>query len=127
MWCSAERVETAGRQVEESTVYAIIEDSGKQYKVSEGDVLRIDLVDPDALAASDKPMEFDRILLVADGEKVTVGTPLVEGAKVIAEVVHDKVAGEKVRSFKYKRRKGYHRAVGHRQKYTEVRITRIEV
>ncbi len=106
-------------------MYAIIEDSGTQYKVSEGDVLRIDRVHPDALPKSGKPLEFDRVLLVADGKKVTVGTPLVDGAKVVAEVVKGEVSGKKVRSFKYKRRKGYHRNIGHRQTYTEVRIAKI--
>ena len=65
------------------------------------------------------------MLLVSDGKKVTVGTPLVEGAKVVAEVVTPLVKGKKIRVFKYKRRKGYHRNMGHRQKYTEVRITKI--
>ena len=105
-------------------MYAIIEESGKQFKVNEGDLLRIDLVDPSALA-EEKALEFTRVLLVSDGKKVTVGTPLVEGAKVVAEVVTPLVKGKKVRVFKYKRRKGYHRNMGHRQKYTEVRITKI--
>jgi len=105
-------------------VYAIIEDEGKQYKVSEGDVLRIDLVAPAVLSAG-KGLEFVRVLLVAEGKDVTVGTPLVEGAKVVAEVVRPVVKGEKVRAFKFKRRKGYHRDMGHRQKYTEVRVTKI--
>ncbi|HET6427334.1 MAG TPA: 50S ribosomal protein L21 [Phycisphaerae bacterium] len=103
-------------------MYAIIEDSGQQFKVSEGDVMNVDLRD---LAEGAESIEFDRVLLVADGEKVHVGTPLVSGAKVVAEVVGAKVAGPKLRVFKYKRRKGYHRNIGHRQKYTQVRITRI--
>ena len=105
-------------------MYAIIEESGKQFKVNEGDVLRIDLVDPSALA-KEKALEFTRVLLVSDGKKVTVGTPLVEGAKVVAEVVRPEVKGKKVQAFKFKRRKGYHRNMGHRQKYTEVRVTKI--
>ena len=105
-------------------MYAIIEESGKQFKVNEGDVLRIDLVDASALA-KEKALEFTRVLLVSDGKQVTVGTPLVEGAKVVAEVVRPEVKGKKVRAFKFKRRKGYHRNMGHRQKYTEVRITKI--
>ena len=105
-------------------MYAIIEDESKQYKVSAGDVLRIDLVAAADLAEA-KPLEFDRVLLVCDGEKVTVGTPLVQGAKVLGEVVEPVVKGQKVRVFKYKRRKGYHRDMGHRQKYTQVRITKI--
>ena len=107
-------------------MYAIIEESGQQFKVSEGDVVRIDLVDADTLAKA-KSMEFDRVLLISDGKKVTVGTPLVEGAKVTAEVVEPKVAGTKLRVLKFKRRKSSQRNMGHRQKYTEVRITRIKV
>jgi len=106
-------------------MYAIIESGGKQYKVSEGDVVRVELIAPDALPKPGKPLAFDRVLLVADGEKVTVGTPLVEGAKVEAEVLREKVAARKVRAFKFKRRKGYHRSMGHRQKHTEVRVTKI--
>lgn len=105
-------------------MYAIIEESGKQFKVNEGDVLRIDLVDSGGLTER-KALEFTRVLLVSDGAKVTVGTPLVEGAKVVGEVVRPEVKGRKVRAFKYKRRKGYHRDRGHRQRYTEVRITGI--
>ena len=92
-------------------VYAIIEDSGQQFKVSEGDVLRVDLREP---GESPEAVEFDRVLLVADGEKVSIGTPYVAGAK-----------GQKLRVFKYKRRKGSRRRMGHRQKYTELRITKI--
>jgi len=103
-------------------LYAIIEDSGQQFKVSEGDVVRVDLR---GLPEGTETIEFDRVLLVADGQDVKVGTPLVEGAKVLAEVVRAKVAGPKLRVLKYKRRKGYRRRLGHRQKYTEVRITQI--
>jgi len=112
-------------QNEDDAVYAIIEESGQQFKVSEGDVVRIDLVDAEALAKA-KSMEFDRVLLVSDGKKITVGTPLVEGAKVTAEVVEPQVAGPKLRALKFKRRKGSQRNMGHRQKYTEVRITKIK-
>ena len=103
-------------------MYAIIEDSGTQIKVSEGDLVRIDLRPPSDVAS---PIEFARVLLISDGETATVGTPLVDGAKVIAEVVRAKVAGPKLRVFKFKRRKGYRKRAGHRQKYTEVRITEI--
>ncbi len=106
-------------------MYAIIEESGQQFKVSEGDVVRIDLVDPAVLEQSGS-MEFDRVLLVSDGTKITIGTPLVEGAKVVAEVVTPRVAGKKLRIFKYKRRKSSQSSMGHRQKYTEVRITAIK-
>ena len=104
-------------------MYAIIEDSGQQFKVSEGDLLRVDLRDVEIGKAV--KVEFDRVLLLADGDKVTVGTPLVDGAKVEGEVVKARVAGQKIRVQKYKRRKGHRRVKGHRQKYTEIRITRI--
>lgn len=103
-------------------MYAIIEESGRQFKVSEGDLLRIDLIDVDD---ESRTVEFDRVLLVADGDKVTVGTPVVEGAKVSAEVTKDRVGGKKVYTLKFKRRKRHRCRQGHRQKYTEVRITKI--
>ncbi len=103
-------------------MYAIIEDGGRQFKVSEGDLLRIDLIE---VGDETETVEFDRVLLVSDGEKITVGTPVVEGAKVSADILKPRVSGKKVRVFKFKRRKGYRRNKGHRQKYTEVRITKI--
>ena len=104
-------------------MYAIIEDSGQQFKVSEGELLRVDLRDVEIGSA--KQLEFDRVLLVADGEDVKLGTPLLDGAKVLAEVVKPKVGGRKIRLQRYKRRKGYRRQMGHRQRYVEVRITKI--
>ena len=104
-------------------MYAIIEDGGRQFKVGEGDIVRVDLRDVETGDASG--IEFDRVLLVADGDRVTLGIPLVDGAKVEAEILRPKVADRKLRVFKYKRRKRERRNAGHRQKYTEVRITRI--
>jgi len=104
-------------------VYAIIEDSGQQFKVNEGDVLRVDLRDVEIGEAT--KVEFDRVLLLADGDDVKVGTPLVDGAKVLGEVVKAKVAGPKIRVMKFKRRKRQRTVIGHRQKYTEIRITKI--
>ncbi len=103
-------------------MYAIIEDGGRQFKVSEGDLLRIDLIDVDD---ETKTVEFNRVLLLADGENITVGTPVVEGAKVAAEITNERVAGKKVYTLKFKRRKRHRRRQGHRQKYTEVCITKI--
>ena len=103
-------------------MYAIIEDSGQQFKVSQGDVIRVDLRD---LAEDAKTLEFPRVLLVADGENVKIGTPAVDGAKVVADIEDPFVKGDKVRIFKYKRRKGYRHRAGHRQKYIEVRISQI--
>jgi len=103
-------------------VYAIIEDSGRQLRVSEGDVVDVDLR---GLPEGVKEVAFDRVLLVSDQGNVQVGTPLVAGAKVVAEVVAEQVKGEKLYVYKFRRRKGYRRKVGHRQKYLRVRVTKI--
>ena len=106
-------------------MYAIIEDSGTQFKVTSGDRIRIDR----ALGEGEKTIKFDRVLLVAGGEgdaKPKLGNPLVGGATVTAEVLGP-VKGPKLVIQKYKRRKGYDRKVGHRQHYTEVKITGINV
>lgn len=102
-------------------MYAIIRDGGKQYKVAEGDVLRVerraDLTPGDAL-------EFSEVLLVRKARKTHVGTPLVEGATVKA-TVQKEVLGRKTLSVKFRRRKDSQRRIGHRQKYTEVKIEKI--
>ena len=100
--------------------YAIIRTGGRQYRVAEGDTIDIDLLEGEA----GKKLTFDEVLMHADGEKVSHGTPSVSGAKVVGEVVEQR-KGEKVLAFKYRRRKGYHRTVGHRQKLTRVKITGI--
>jgi len=102
-------------------VYAVIEDSGTQFRVSEGDVLTIDLRE---LAEDAKEVQFDRVLLIG-GETLKIGTPLVEGAKVLAEIVKREVKGPKVFAQRMRRRKSSRRKVGHRQKYVEVRVTKI--
>jgi large subunit ribosomal protein L21 len=99
-------------------VYAIIQESGKQYKIEQGDVI---LVDKKNLEQGNE-INFDRVLYV-DGK---IGTPYVEGAKVVG-VVKENVLGEKIRVQKFKRRKGYRRVIGHRQRYTKVEIKTIEV
>jgi large subunit ribosomal protein L21 len=104
-------------------VYAIIEDSGTQFRVSEGDILEVDL--REEAGATGATVEFDRVLLLADGDDVKVGAPLVEGAKVTGEVVNPEAKGPKVRVFRFKRRKGYRKNQGHRQHYAQVRITKI--
>ena len=101
-------------------MFAVFESGGKQHRVSEGDVVRLERVSGDP----GKSVEFDRVLMVSEGDDVTVGTPYVEGGKVTAEVV-DQGRAEKVRVIKFKRRKNYLRRAGHRQQYTEVRITGI--
>ena len=102
-------------------MHAIIETGGKQYKVAEGDTLFIEKLPVEAGEA----VTFDKVLAVIDGENVTVGTPVVEGAKVDASVVKNG-KGKKVIVFKYKPKKGYRRKQGHRQPYTKVTIGKIE-
>ena len=100
-------------------MYAIIEESGKQFKVTSGDRIRIDRSEGDA-----KQITFDKVLLVAGEGAPKIGAPLVAGASVTAEVLGE-VHGPKIDIQKYKRRKGYHKKIGHRQSYLEVRITGI--
>ena len=101
-------------------MYAIIEESGKQFKVTTGDVIRIDRHLDDSV----KTLNFDRVLLVAGEGSPKVGQPVVAGATVSADVLGE-VKGKKIESVKYKRRKGFHKTIGHRQKYTSVKITAI--
>ena len=101
-------------------MYAVITTGGKQYKVEEGITLRVEKLDHEP----GHMIEFNNVLLVADGENVKVGAPHVSGAKVKAEVVGDG-RGEKLIIFKYRRRKGYRRKAGHRQPFTALRITSI--
>jgi large subunit ribosomal protein L21 len=103
-------------------VYAIIEDSGQQFRVCEGDVLNVDLRE---LAEDAKEVTFDRVLLVSGDGETKVGTPLVAGAKVLAEVVDPDLLGPKIHIYKMRRRKRYRRKTGHRQRYLQVRITKI--
>jgi large subunit ribosomal protein L21 len=100
--------------------YAIIQTGGKQYRVSEGDVLSVEKLAVDAGTET----TFNDVLLVVDGDKVNLGTPILSGASVKAEVV-EQYKDDKVIAFKFKRRKGYHRTVGHRRQLTELKITKI--
>ena len=102
--------------------YAIIKTGGRQYRVAEGDTIDVDLLAGDA----GQKMTFGEVLMHADGEKLTHGDPLVAGASVTAEVVEQR-KDKKVVAFKYRRRKGYHRTVGHRRKLTRVKITGISL
>lgn len=99
--------------------YAIIKTGGRQYRVAEGDTVDVDLLDLEA----GKQATFD-VLMHSDGDKVTHGSPVVSGAKVTAEVVEQR-KDKKVIAFKYRRRKGYHRTVGHRRKLTRLKIMTI--
>ena len=102
-------------------MYAIIETCGKQYKVSEGDVVFFEKLD----AEEGKKVKFDNVILVSDGKKVEVGTPYVKGAKVEGKVIaHGKA--KKIIVFKYKAKKNYRRKQGHRQPFTKVEITSIK-
>jgi large subunit ribosomal protein L21 len=101
-------------------MYAIFRALGKQFRAEKGKTIRLPLMDAEAGAK----VTFDEVLLSSDGQTIKAGTPLVAGAKVEAEVVG--VGKEpKIYVFKFKRRKNYRRKTGHRQKYTEVRITNV--
>jgi len=104
-------------------MYAIIEDSGQQFRVCQGDVLDVDLRE---LADNAKKVTFDRVLLVSDEDDVKIGTPLVKGAKVTAEVVDPDLKGKKVHIYRLRRRKASRTKTGHRQRYLRVRITKIK-
>ena len=102
-------------------MYAIVEISGKQYKVQEGDIVFVDRLEE---LEEGKTTTFDKVLLVSDGDKVTVGTDTVKGAKVKATVVgHGKA--KKVVVFKYKPKKNERKIRGHRQPYTKIQIEKI--
>ena len=101
-------------------MYAVLETGSKQYRVVAGDTLEIERLDIEA----GKPFTFDRVLMIG-GDKVAVGSPTVSGASVIADVVAHK-RGEKKLTFKMKRRKGYHKTIGHRQELTIVKIKEIK-
>ena len=103
-------------------MYAIIEDSGTQIKVTEGDVIK---VATRALPADAATVVFDRVLMVGDGEQAAVGTPVVEGAKVTADVLAEE-RGKKIAIIKFKRRKNYRRKNGHRQDHLRIKITSIQ-
>ncbi len=103
-------------------MYAIIEECGKQYKVTKGDVVFFEKFDVE----EGKKVVFDKVILVSDDSKVEVGTPYVKDVKVEGKVVsHGK--GKKIIVFKYKAKKNYRRKQGHRQPYTKIEITDIKV
>ena len=102
-------------------MYAVVKTGGKQVRVQPGDVIDIELIDGNP---GDK-IRLSEVLLVG-GDSITVGTPLVAGAVVLASIEGDS-SGPKIRTFKYKRRKRYRLTRGHRQHYTRIRIETIEV
>lgn len=103
-------------------MYAIIETGGKQYKVQEGDVIRVEKLG----APAESSYSFEKVLIVADGEDVKVGAPYVSGASVSAQILGDGRA-KKVIIYKYKPKKGFHKKKGHRQPYTKLMIEKISV
>ena len=101
-------------------MFAVFSSGGKQHRVSEGEVIKLELL----TAEPGQEVVFDKVLMVADGDQVTVGQPYVDGGKVTAEVLaHDR--GKKIRVIKFKRRKDYMRRQGHRQWFTQLKITGI--
>lgn len=102
-------------------MYAVIKTGGKQYKVEKGTTVRVEKLEGDP----GTKLSFDEVLLVADGDKVQVGAPVVSGAKVAAEIVAQE-KGEKLIVFKFRRRKAYRRKNGHRQQYTAIKVTDIQ-
>jgi large subunit ribosomal protein L21 len=103
-------------------MYAVINSGGKQYKVSPGDVVRVERLE----AKKGDTVELKDVYMIADGDKVSVGKPLLTSAKVTAEVVEEG-RGEKLLIFKHRRRKGFRRTTGHRQNYTAIKVKEILV
>ena len=100
--------------------YAIVEDGGKQYKAVEGQTIEVDRFQ----AEVGEQVDLDRVLMITDGKKTSVGTPYLEGAKVEA-TVDSQIKGPKIVVFKYKARERYRVKTGHRQRYTRLRIASI--
>ena len=98
-------------------MYAVIKTGGKQYRVAEGETLKVEKLDVEEGAA----VEFDQVLMIANGDQIQVGAPYVEGARVTA-TVKSQGRGPKVRIIKFRRRKHYCKTQGHRQSYTELKI-----
>ena len=101
-------------------MYAIVQTGGKQYRVKPGDEVQIERLGVETGSS----VELDRVLMISDGDSVQIGSPLVAGAKVTAEVLSED-KGEKMQVFRYKPKVRYRRLTGHRQKYTRVRINEI--
>jgi large subunit ribosomal protein L21 len=100
-------------------MYAIIETGSKQYKVSQGDVIEVELLD------AKKSVTFDKVLLVSSDGKTEIGTPYVKGVKVSAKVL-EIGKDKKVTTFKFKNKTNYHRTIGHRQPFTRVQIEEVK-
>lgn len=103
-------------------MYAVVSSGGKQYRVQEGEILRIEKIPGDVGAK----VSFDQVLMYSDGENVKIGRPVVENAVVNGHIM-EQGKGKKIIVFKYKRRKRYRRKQGHRQQYTAVKIDKINL
>jgi large subunit ribosomal protein L21 len=102
-------------------MYAVIKTGGKQYRVTEGETLKVESL----LVTAGESVEFDNVLMVVDGDRIQVGAPFVAGAKVTA-TVKSHGRGKKVKIIKFRRRKHYRNETGHRQNYSELQITGIQ-
>ena len=102
-------------------MYALVEILGKQYKVEEGDTVRIDRTH----AAEGDKLNYPTVLALVNDNIVKFGTPYGEGASIDATLVTEEIAGEKIKVYKYHRRKGYRRTQGHREKYSVIKIEKI--
>lgn len=102
-------------------MYAVVETGGKQYRVAPGDTLEVERLETNA----GEPVTLNRVLLVAKENQLVVGKPTVANAAVLADVV-EHFRGDKKLTFKMKRRKGYHKSIGHRQELTRIKITDIK-
>ena len=101
-------------------MYAVVSTGGKQYRVTQGEYLRVEKLDAEEGAS----VELDKVLMIADGDKINIGTPLIEGGKVTV-VVKAHGRGKKVEIMKFRRRKHHQKCTGHRQSYTEIEVTGI--
>lgn len=105
-------------------MFAVIRSGGKQYKVTEGETLDIELVE--FPAEGEKKLTISDVLMVGNGDKFSLGNPLLSGATVGLELVEE-IKGKKVIAYKYRRREGYHKTIGHRQQLSRVKITKISI
>jgi len=103
-------------------MYAVVSTGGKQYRIQEGDILRVEKI----LGEVGTPITFENVLLYSDGEKISIGQPVLENISVNGHIVEQGKA-KKIIVFKYKRRKRFRRKQGHRQQFTAVKIDKIEV
>ena len=102
-------------------MYAVFKTGGKQYRAATGDVIKVEKIE----AEKGSTVELDQVLMVGEGEDVKIGAPYLDGGKVTAKIV-DHGRGDKIKIVKFKRRKNYHRKMGHRQYFTQIEITGID-